>query len=88
MSSHIIEIFFIACPVVVNYYYDRTCCNYHIVRPIAKLDPVGSIVHYEVMRLCTGPVYDSNGWYLVVLSQYEAVIEVFVLVENIYAFIY
>ena len=34
-----------------------------------KLDPVGSTVRYEVMRLCTGSVYDSNGRHLVVLSQ-------------------
>ena len=25
------------------------------------------------MKLCTGSVQDSNGWYLVVLGQYEAV---------------
>ena len=27
---------------------------------------------YEAMKLCTGSIYDSNGWYLVILSQYEA----------------
>ena len=33
-----------------------------------KLQPVGSTVRYEVMKLCTGLVLDSNGWYLAVLS--------------------
>ena len=37
-----------------------------------KLDPVGSTVSYEVMKLCTGSL-GSNGWYLVVLGQYRAV---------------
>ena len=23
------------------------------------------------MKLCTGSIFDSNGWYLVILSQYE-----------------
>ena len=30
-------------------------------------------MRYEVMKLCTGLVLDSNGWYLAVLSHYEAV---------------
>ena len=34
-----------------------------------KLDPVDSTVCYEMMKLCTGSVKHSNGWYLVVLSQ-------------------
>ena len=34
-----------------------------------KLDPVGLTVRYEMMKLCTGSVKHSNGWYLVVLSQ-------------------
>ena len=38
-----------------------------------KLGPVGSTVRFKVMKLCTGSVWDSNGWYLVVLSQYKAV---------------
>ena len=38
-----------------------------------ELDPVGSTVRYEVMKLCTESVWDSNGWYLVVLVQYEEV---------------
>ena len=37
------------------------------------LDPVGSTVRYELMKLCTGSIYDSNIWYLVVLRQYKAV---------------
>ena len=37
-----------------------------------KLDPDGSTVRYEVMKLCTGSL-GSNGWYLVVLVQYRAV---------------
>ena len=53
-----------------------------------KLDPFGSTVHYEVIKLCTGSVQDSNGWYLAVLSQYEAVIDVIGSVEGIYVFIY
>ena len=38
-----------------------------------KLDPAGSTVRYEVMKLCTGSVYDSSGWYFTVLSHYDAV---------------
>ena len=38
-----------------------------------ELDPVESTVRYGVMKLCTGSVKDINGWYLAVLSQYEAV---------------
>ena len=38
-----------------------------------QLDPVGSTVRYELMKLCTGSIYDSNIWYLVVLSQYKGV---------------
>ena len=30
-------------------------------------------LRYEVMKLQTGSVWDSNGWFLVVLSQYKAV---------------
>ena len=37
------------------------------------LDPVSSTGRYEVMKLCTGSVQDSNGWYLVVLGHFEAV---------------
>ena len=36
-----------------------------------KLDSVGSTERYKVMKLCTGLVKDSNGWDLVVLSQYD-----------------
>ena len=36
-----------------------------------KLDPVDSTVCDEMMKLCTGSVKHSNGWYLVVLSQYK-----------------
>ena len=39
-----------------------------------KLDPVGSTVRYEVVELCTGTLWDNNGCYLAVLSQYEALI--------------
>ena len=28
-----------------------------------KLDPVDSTVRYNVLKLCTGSVEDSNGWY-------------------------
>ena len=34
-----------------------------------KLDPVGSTVRYEVMKLCTGALRDTNSLYVVVLSQ-------------------
>ena len=34
-----------------------------------KLDPVGSTVRYEVMKLCTGALRDNNSLYVVVLSQ-------------------
>ena len=30
-------------------------------------------VRYEVKKLCTGSVQDSNGWYLAVLNHYEAI---------------
>ena len=42
---------------------------------IEKLDPVGLTERYEVMKPCTGLVKDSNGWDLVVLSQYETYLE-------------
>ena len=53
-----------------------------------KLDPVGSTVRYEVMKLCSGSVKDSNGWYLVVMRQYKVIIDVTGSVEGIYAFIH
>ena len=53
-----------------------------------KRDPVVSTVRYEAIKLCTGSVQDSNGWYLAVLSQYEAVIDVIGSVEGIDAFIH
>ena len=28
-----------------------------------ELDPVGSTVRYEVMKLCAGSIKDSNSWY-------------------------
>ena len=34
-------------------------------------------MRYEVIKLCTGSVEDSNGWCLAVLSQVEAVREGF-----------
>ena len=39
-----------------------------------KLGPVDSTVRYKVMKLCTGSVWDSNGWYLVALGQCKAVL--------------
>ena len=53
-----------------------------------ELDPVGSTVCYEVRKLCCGSVSNSNGWYMAVLSHYEAVIDVIGSVEGIDAFIY
>ena len=47
--------------------------SYMMMITMRKLDPGGSTVRYEVMKLCTGSVKDSNGWYLVVLNQYKAV---------------
>ena len=35
---------------------------------------MGSTVCYEMMKLCTGSVQHSNGWYLVVLNQYKVVL--------------
>ena len=40
------------------------------------------------MKLWTGSVKDSNGWYLAVLSRQEVVIVVIGSVEGIDAFIY
>ena len=37
-----------------------------------KLDPVGSTVRYELMKLCAGSIKDSNSWDLVVLIKYKA----------------
>ena len=60
-----------------------------------KLDPVVTTVRNKKMQLCPLSVKGGNGWYLVVLSQYEAVpmhctvvIDVTGSVEGIYAFIY
>ena len=54
-----------------------------------KLDPVGSTVRYEVMKLCIRSVWESNGWYLVVPSQYKAVTVLnSIKVLSIYAFNY
>ena len=47
-----------------------------------------STEHYEVMKLCTGLVKDSNGWYLAVLGQDEAVIDAIGSVEGIDGFMY
>ena len=44
-----------------------------VSKAVQKLDPVGSTVRYEMMKLCTGSAKDSSGWYLVVLRQYKAV---------------
>ena len=38
-----------------------------------KLDPVGSTVRYEVMKLFTRSVQETNGSYLMELSHYKAV---------------
>ena len=40
-------------------------------------------MRYEVIKLRTGSLQDSNGWYLAVLSHYEAVINVIGSVEDI-----
>ena len=47
-----------------------------------------STERYEVMKLCTMLVKDSNGWYLAVLSHYEAVIDAIGSVESIDGFMY
>ena len=39
------------------------------VKLCLELDPVGSTVRYEMTKLRTGSVLDSNGWYFVALSQ-------------------
>ena len=46
-----------------------------------KLDPVGSTVRYEMMKLCTGSVYQT-------MRRGQLVIEDTGSVEGIYAFIY
>ena len=35
--------------------------NHILKEKLKKLDPFGSTVRYEVMKLCTGSVLDSNG---------------------------
>ena len=49
--------------------------------PTQKLDPVGSTVRYEMMKLCTGSVQDT-------MRRYQLVIDDTGSVEGIYAFIY
>ena len=46
-----------------------------------KLDPVGSTVRYEMMKLCTGSVLDT-------MSRWQLVLDDTGSVERIYAFIY
>ena len=46
-----------------------------------KLDPVGSTVRYEMMKLCTGSVLDT-------MKQWQLVIDDTGTVEGICAFIY
>ena len=49
---------------------------YQLQENLHKLDPVGSTMRYEFMKLFTGSFYyrtAMNGCYLVVLSQYQAV---------------
>ena len=59
-----------------------------------KLDPVGSTVRCEEMKLCvhctqyTGSVWDSDGWYLAVLSHYEADIDFIGSIKGVDAFIH
>ena len=48
---------------------------------LAKLDPVGSTVRYEMMKLCTGSVYDT-------MRRQQLVIDDTGSVEGIVAFIY
>ena len=46
-----------------------------------KLDPVGSTVRYEMMKLCTGSVLDP-------MRRWQLVLDYTGSVEGIYAFIY
>ena len=62
-----------AMPVWKQHISKRGFPNLSHKRKEGKLDQVGSNVHYKVMKLCTGSVKDRNGWYLVVLSQFDAV---------------
>ena len=65
------------------------CClvlaNRIMARGAKKLQTRSS---YEVMKLCTGSVKDSNGRYWVSMRRYQVVIDVTGSVEGIYAFIY
>ena len=50
----------------------RGCCCHCAcknLKSLITLDPVGSTMRYKVMKLFTGSVNDSNGWYLVELTQ-------------------
>ena len=45
-----------------------------LINGSTKLDPVSSTVRHEVMNLCcSGSVQDSNGCYLMVMSQFKTV---------------
>ena len=50
-------------------------CKICDVNPTWKLDPVGSTVRYEMMKLCTGSVWYSKCCYLVVLSRYKVALD-------------
>ena len=48
-----------------------------------KLDPVGSTVRYESMKLCTGSVYDTivwggSSWQLIILGQKRAFMPLYI----------
>ena len=40
--------------LLVRFYHFNN--PYHVIDDSEKLDPVGSTVRYEMMKLCTGPV--------------------------------
>ena len=50
-------------------------------RHTTELDPVGSTVRYEMMKLCTGSVKDTMRWQQLVIDDTGSV-------EDIHAFIY
>ena len=55
--------------------------QYNTEKDYRKLDPVGSTVRYEMMKLCTGSVKDT-------MRQWQLLIDDTGSVEGIYAFIY
>ena len=65
----------------VDYFSTHSKKETSSLASLKKLEPVGSTVHYEMMKLCTGSVQDT-------MRRWQLVIDNTGSVEGIYAFIY